>query len=378
MKKLKLISLVPVLFLSSCGQINPVGTYQFRLGKTDDSHIEVTAKITDEAYTIEGMKKMSLTADLGDELSINKLIEEYLGEDSEIGKFLIEKIASMNKELPMYYKVNETTNPKYGNYVDIGSDALSEIINELANSNEQIKKFIEDYGIDINDFTFTPEMTKYIFTTYVNSKNLTFQIPVSLQDLQMQLFWYGPNCPGYLTDILDLVFVLKGMSLPRVDDNYFERMPKVEGERFGNHPLVVKDEAGNIIKSQVQEVNETFEKEFSDTYLYSDSSCTDKIGAFATRVIEGKYQLRYYAYDDAAIKEHISGFVKSNKDESKNPIQFSIDSNNLTNVVHNGQTGKDEGFADENSQNFTFNSLMNEPSFTFRDFHTVYVSLGKI
>lgn len=77
-------------------------------------------------------------------------------------------------------------------------------------------------------------------------------------------------------------------------------------------------------------------------------------------------------------KSIFSGFVKSNKDGSKNPIQFSIDSNNLTNVVHNGQTGKDEGFADENSQNFTFNSLMNEPSFTFRDFHTVYVSLGKI
>ena len=367
MKKLRIMSIVPILVLSSCSQANYAGTYQFRLGKTDGSHFEVTAVLTNDKYNEDGMKKMTLTADLGEDMSPTALIEKY-GEQYPILEpfvdIMIDEIKDI-KEIPFYYKVLNSKVAKYGNRLAIGTDFAVKKIDELKEKYEILKELFEELEIDETTFELKPDQTKYFFGAYVNSKALTFEIPVSVDDLNMQDFWYGKST--------------------LISGDYVDRLPGAKGEeRFGTHPEVKKDDKGNITKNECDEVNKIFEKEFSKTYLYQkDGEGLDVvIGSFVEAEVNGKKSLKCYL-DSSYTESHtnIEGHVYTRNvlgefDEKKD-IRLSVNDDNTTSVTYNDKTGKDEAFIDENGNEFKFIDTMKEP-FVFRDFHTVDLGLAKL
>lgn len=363
MKKLRILSLLPTILLSSCGKLNPAGTYQFRLGKTNDTHLEFTAVLTNEDHlSFSGAKKMTLTADLGDEMSPSVLIASY-GEQYPILepfiKIIQDEVENI-KEIPMYYKVLDIEDPKYGYKLDIGTDFVSKTVGVLKEKYPVIKELLEAFSIPDSEFVITPDKSAYFFSAYVDSKTLTFQIPVSVEDFKMQLLWYG-----------------KSSLLP---EGYIDDMPGEKGEkRFGTHPIVKTDDNYNVIYRDVDVVNKMYEKEFSNTHLYKDGI---KIGSFSTDVIDGKTRLKLFL-DSTYTGSHlnIEGSVKvkgltGEYDEDK-PIKISVDDSHIATVTHNGKTDSDEGFLDGNGNEFTFSKLMQKP-FVFRDFNIVNVGLAKI
>ena len=364
MNRLKILSLLPILTLASCNGVNPYGTYQFRLGKTDGNHIEVTAILSKDDHPVgDGMKKMQLNADLGDSLSPTALIDD-LGNQYPILEPFIE---IMSKEIgnidgiPMYFKVLPIkSNDGFGHRLAVGTDFVSSYISQIEEKYPDIKDFIDSLGIPSEALYVKPEYTQYVFGAYINERQLTFQIPVSIEDLNMQMLWYG-------------------ISNRISDPDYVSKLPGPQGEkRIGSHPQVTKDKAGNIISRESDLVNKMFENEFSNTYLYKDN---EPIGNFVTEVEDDVTTLKLYLRDTyTGPKNNIEGVVYTKSllgdyDEAKN-IKLSVDDNHITNVTHNGKGGKEEGFTDENGTEFLFSYLMQEP-FAFRDYHVVNVGLIK-
>lgn len=366
MKKIKALYLLPALLLSSCSNTNNIyGTYEFRLGKTDGTHIGVSATLKDEAYEqIEGMKKMDLKAEFGEEFSIAKTLDEYAEEYPIMENLLLaikDEFAKIDT-IPFYYSLTEYQNEKYGTRLNVGSDYLTTFFSNIfPDEVETIKE---------NGFDLGPELLENIFSAYIGNKKLTFQIPVSLDDLKYQLCWYG--------------FLIGGRNgLSSLDEN---KLPGDKGRaRIGVHPKITKDEEGNITLDEVKEMNDNFAYEFSNTPLYIkniDDSYTS-VGAFYTKE-ENNKRILYFQYDSSyeGDKTVVDGYVRI-KGESSNifsvekAIKFTLGENGIANVTHNAKTEKEEGFIDANNVEFTFREMMQDP-YEFRNFHDVKVSLAKV
>ena len=369
MKRLLAISILPSILLASCGKVDYSGTYQFRLGKTDGSHLEFTAVLTNDAYSIEGMKKMSLSADLGDEMSPTSVMEQY-GDEYPILEPIVDILKNEFKdikEIPLYYKVTEYKVEKYGYRVDLGTDFVSERIASLKEKYEFIKDLLELLHLEDSTFAITPEQTKYFVGTYISNKALTFEIPVSVHDLEMQYIWYGKSL--FFGDASDL------------PDDFIDLLPGEKGEaRFGTHPIVKYDTKGKKVEDQCAEVNETFKKEFSNTYLYDSEG--NEIGKFVVEEVEGKQKLICYldsSYEGS--HEHIEGYIYTKSGlgdfDVKSEIKLSVNDDNSTSVTYSEETGKNAAFIDENGKSFKFDDSIKAP-FEFRDFHTVNLGLTKI
>ena len=366
MRKLRTLTLLPMIVLSSCAKNNYVGTYQFRLGKTDGSHLELTAVLTKEKYNDNGMKKMTLTADLGEEMSPTTIIQQYGDKYPILEPFvdiIIEEIKDIH-EIPFYYQVLNSKLKKYGNRVAIGTDFVLQKVDELKAKYPAIKDILDTLGIDDSKFVLNPDQIKYFLGSYVNSSILTFEIPVSTDDLTMQTFWYGKS--------------------RLVDGDYLDKLPGTKGEeRFGTHPQVKKDHKGNIIVDECAEVNKTFEKEFSNTHLYiQDGEYNKKIGSFVEGEVDGKKTVKCYLSDSyTGTHQNIEGFIYSKDLEGdftlKQNIKLSINDDSSTNLTYKDATGRDQAFIDENGKEFRFIDVMQDP-FEFRDFHTVDLGLTKI
>lgn len=364
MKRLRVLSLLPALLLASCSKVDYSGTYEFRLGKTDGSHLAVSAVLTNEAYTVEGTKKMSITADLGAEMSPTAIIEQYGEEYPFLEPFIdiiTDEVAGI-KEIPLYYAVTQYKDAKRGVRLNVGTDFAVQKVEELKQKYPIIKELLEYLEIDDSRFEVTPEKAKYYFGAYVDNKVLTFEIPVSMDDLEMQEFWYGKSS--------------------KVSGDYVSRLPGTQGEeRFGTHPKVVTNVQGQVTSSEVEQVNKLFEKEFSNTPIVDSEG--NKIAVLAQEEVEGKKVLRCYLTDTDGVTYPylVDGFVYT-KDmvgafEHKQAIKFKVGADNSAVVAYNDKTGRDEGFVDDNDTEFRFTDTIQAP-YEFRDFHTVNVGLTKI
>ena len=365
MKKLALFSVIPAMLLASCSKFNPYGTYEFRLGKTDGSHLEVSASLLDEDYErVEGTKKMVLKADMGDEFSIAKMLDTYADKYPLIIP-LVEYIKSQIENIDhidLYYNVlEEIKDEKLGTRLGVGSDFFADLLKQI------FPEIVEILG---TDFSLTPDKTEYIFTTYINSKTLTFQIPVSVDDINMQLVWYGK----YIDEDEGLV------ELP------LESMPGPQGRaRFGVHPLVKRDDYGNITYSEVAQVNTIFESDFSKTHLYTlDAESNEvEVGNFVVKTDAADHKQLYLYLNDGYkdVTTNIQGYIYEknihNEYSIKKNIQLSLLNGTLTNVVHNGKADREEGFIDEKGNEIAYSAFYQEP-FVFRDFHCVKLGLTKI
>ena len=358
--RFKLLGLLPALCLSACNNGSYYGTYEFRLGKTDGSHLGLTAKMLKEKYEKrKGYEKLTLSAELGQDFSIEKLVESYEEEYPLIAIFLedfVKKLENVSSIYGYYAVNNEIKNEKYGRRVSIGSDYITEFLEEA---------YPEIF--DDPDFNIAPELFEMFVCAYVNSTTFTFQIPVSLADMQQQLFWYG-----YFLD-------LEGLTpYTALDVNL---LPGEKGEeRIGTHPQVKKDKKGNIVDDQVATINETFKFDFSHTYLYNAEE--KPIGSFAVKENEQKQQVLYYKPFEGETTSPASGHVYTKSilgiyDDNKN-INFDVDTTTgEVKVNYNHKEGKDEGFTDKDGTEFTFPTLMKK-AFVFRDYHDVKVGLTKV
>ena len=390
MNKLKILSLLPALILCSCGKTSKnkyVGTYQFRLGKSDGNHMEVTAVITDDNDPkAEGYKVMNLTADLGDQLDPTKELDEIEDLLDEIAPFLkpfieeelIDKIPGFVnavreemkniKEIKFFYKVTEHKNAKYGNRIELGTHALADILNSIKTKHPDLTDIIDE-GINYlkdtklfrDDMFIMPDKAKYAFNAFIGKKGLTFQVPVSVEDLNQQLIWYGFEQT-----------IGSNVTLP---ENYIVRMPGTKGEdRFGTHPA--KEIKNNkVIKDEVKEVNKEFAYEFSKSPLYSTDDIMDE-SETARFVLDNengtkKLYLKFNGEFDAKIYDGYVGIA------TRKAISLNVGADGLCAVTSNEKTGLKEGFIDENGTEFKFSEVVSDP-FEFRDFNIVNVGLAKV
>ena len=360
MKKLKLLTLLPAMCLSSCSGFSPYGVYEFRLGKTDGSHIALSVELLDEineAHKDEGMRNMKLTMDLGSEFSLDNIAEQFT--DDPVEQALIEEVLKLIKEAGFadntvtgYYKISDIDNPKYGRRVRIGSDILVEVVTKLF---PELADFFKDL--------LTPEMIEKVVTAYINKKQFTLQLPVSLEDAQYQLAWYG---------ILVDTQGASPITYLNMDD-----LPGPKGEdRYGVHPAVFTNDKGEVIKSEVEIMNETFEYQFSRMYLYDEGI---PVGSFIIKKNDKDEQVLYFKpFDHMSTSVEGTIAVKELGEEVFKPIKFHYGRNNgEVDVNPNGKTGLDEGFFDDNNNEFKFSRITKKP-FVFRDFHDVRVGLTKI
>ena len=364
-----LLASVPLLLSSCSGGFSPYGTYEFRLGKTDGSHLAITVDLSNEDYEAkQGTKKMLLGFDLGSEFSIAKMIDGY-EEKYPLFADILERLKDTVKdikEIEFYYSILDIET-KTGKRVAIGSDFLTKIIKDtFPEIAEQIEEYLGSDALDLK-----PEILRYLFTAYINSKTFTFQLPVSQDEIMMQLAWYGK-------------YVSSDSGITDLDP---EKLPGLKGEaRFGSHPSVVSDDEDKVVSSEVAEMNKNFEDVFSNTYLYqydSEKSEEVEIGKFVTKVGEdSKTNLYLYLLDSyKGATTNIKGYIYQkdllNVYSIKQDLQVSVDSSHKCNVVNNGKADKEEGFIDEAAHEITFTSFMKEP-FVFRDFHDVKLGLTKI
>ena len=365
MKRLRVLSLLPALLLASCSKVDYAGVYEFRLGKTDGSHLAVTATLTNEDYIVEGSKKMSITADLGAEMSPTAIIEQYGEEYPLLEPFIdiiTDEVAGI-KEIPLYYSVLNQKDAKRGYKLSLGSDFAAQKVAELKEKYPIVKELLDLFHIEDTRFRLEPETVRYYVGAYVDSKTLTFEMPVSMEDLEMQKFWYGKS--------------------NRISDDYVDKLPGEKGDlRFGTHPKVTTNAQGIITASEVKQVNRDFEKEFSNTPIVDGDD--NKIAVLVQDEVEGKKVLRCHltSTDPEITYPHsIEGFVYT-KDmvgefEHKQAIKFKVSADGSAVVAYNDKTGRDEGFIDDNDTEFRFADTIQAP-YEFRDFHTVNVGLTKI
>lgn len=398
MKKLRILSLLPALILCSCGvkKNKWAGTYQFRLGKSDGNHMEVTAVITDENDPkVEGYKVMTLTGDLGDQLNVMKYLEELedmiddlvdtfrtstdeLSPETDdlddaielLPKFisaLKEEVQAMEK-INFFYKVSDHKNAKYGNRIELGTHAIADLLNSMATKHPELEEVIELVktaasftDLFTEDLFLMPDKAKYAFNAFINKKGLTFQVPISRNDLSLQFMWYG----------FDGVF-LADVEMP---ENYIADMPGVKGEdRFGTHPAKVYQN-NVVVKDEAAEVNEKFKYYFSNSPLYDAVDTENTLSKFVLDESEEQSKI-YMVFKEETFQPGLYEGKILIGGEYKD-ISLNIDEKGKCLVEHNGKKGLKEGFFDNNQEEFRFRDVVKDP-FEFRDFNIVDVGLSKV
>ncbi len=203
MKKFKILPfmLLP-LVLNSCGKDKLLGTYSFQLGKDSGTHFGIFATVTNKnyVYTPEGgeEKIMGKTMNVRLKMGTNKL-----------GTFFDELNIS-DVTIPTYYKIGKELPLGKGNVFHFGfniKDVIEVIIPEEETTDTTTNPLYyegeegttggegtstdgdEDPWEEFSDIK--PEDTEKIVYSYINGTTLTFNIPVSMPDLQFQLYWYG-------------------------------------------------------------------------------------------------------------------------------------------------------------------------------------------
>ena len=145
------LGMLPLLI--SCNSNPYLGEYVFQMGKSKDTHMSVSLKLTDENYDANNPDKGKKF-----ELSMDMLTADVESDMSAI----------LNELTPVtgFYKVNEVDKIYDEARLNIGIDLLGE-------------------------YEIPEEITEKIFVASINGSAVNFYIPVSVEDLQFQLYWYG-------------------------------------------------------------------------------------------------------------------------------------------------------------------------------------------
>ena len=201
MKKIKLFPfmLLP-LALTSCGENKYLGTYSFQLGRDSGTHFGVYATMTNKEYTYkdEGGEIFPLTGEKVMKLKLS------LG-GANIGGIL-DLLSNQDVSIKAYYSIGKKLSNDQGNVLKFGFN-LKEIVDDILPDEEEpepspitmrdgevpVEGEEEDPEIPIPEdlFNILPEQTAKIVYSTISKSSLVFNIPVSMDDLEYQLYWYG-------------------------------------------------------------------------------------------------------------------------------------------------------------------------------------------
>lgn len=383
MKKLKILSLLPSLLLCSCGKGDRwAGLYQFRLGKSDGNHMEITIELTttqDEKFS--DYKVMNMSADLGDNMDPTSVLDDLEEAGEVIIPFLdligisigdkFPKLMEVAKkeltdftDIKLFYNVTSYQPANKSYRLDVGTHEIADRLEKIKVENPDLAEIIDeakDYAKDIpfldDNLNMPPERAKFLFNLFINKKGLTIQVPVSKEDIEMQMIWYGMNYPLFSSS--------EDKLLPA---DYMDKMPGAKGEnRFGTHPLrEVKNNV--VIKDEVAEVNTIFKKEFSKTILTTELLDGPELGRFIIETINNERHLVFlFAGEPTSTVEGYVNFTN---------LKF-------VNVPESGDLGVIEGAGTKaiikgaDDKEYKINDFFINP-FEFRDFNIVDVGLAKV
>ena len=381
MKKILPLLLLSATCLASCGNTDYSGNYKFTLGRPgmNETRVSIEMDLKDEDSGSEEFKEfkkfdakfeLSGVAGIGTgEINLNDIV-------NAMSKYLPVTMKDDVINLPGFYKVQDISNEKYGNKVKIAFD-LGETLNAI---------------VDFLELDPT-ELISHLFVAYCNGSSFTFQLPVSLDDLQMQLAWYGlyvdynPYLKAKVKSVSDLVqFFLEGKLTGIKKYNLFDVEfgdHKLPGEqdhekRFGTHPTLEFNDKGEII-GDIREMNTKFQGYFSNTYLYANNGgeCGEKLASVFIDIDDGSTCLFPLSENfdvsvstqDVIIKKDIG---ITDYDFSENvEAKLTVFEEEYEDGSHGCQLNYLDGTMLELNAEFL------QESFTFRDFHDIKIELKK-
>ena len=163
-----LIFIVPLLLTACNKKPYYVGDYVFQMGKNKDTHMGVTLKLTDNYF---------------DENNHDKGYAFELDID----------MASSSNDSGGFMTMLESVNPIKGFY----------LVNEDIKIYDETKLFLGVGAEYFADYITSPEeleniekLIDSIFVANVNKTTVNLYLPVSMDDLFLQLYWYGYDLTG--------------------------------------------------------------------------------------------------------------------------------------------------------------------------------------
>ncbi len=168
MKKVKFLPfLLMPLLLASCQSNSFVGEYTFQMGKNSGTHFSVGMNLNKNEVTNDGEVvgkeiKISLSAKLADATK----------DDEDNPLYFLYDILAEGINIDGYYNIgNKMAQDNYKLNIGFTLSTIEEIFGET--------------------FVIAPDKIEKIIYSEVNSKAITLFVPVSLDDLLFQLYWYG-------------------------------------------------------------------------------------------------------------------------------------------------------------------------------------------
>ena len=150
------------LLLTSCNKSSYVGYYAFQMGKNEGTHFGLSINLTKQDHFVDGINEGKYFKAVANS---NVLVSESnpTGELIIEGGYTIgEKIDKDKKLVNMHYDMLESL-----------KDLIAIII-----------------GADPSSFETSTYVQKLV-TTDISNRAFNFIVPVSLNDLYLQLYWYG-------------------------------------------------------------------------------------------------------------------------------------------------------------------------------------------
>lgn len=195
LKKALILGAFPFL-LTSCGTESVCGVYSFTMGKDNGTHIRAAIELLDTKLEGRNENEFRFTADLG-------------GTTDNIPPYIADLIRDGIKG---YYRVSDKTTER-GERIYLGTtlSALELYVeSEGITIPEQVKELLKDYSIP-------DDLVEKIISAYLIDGKINLEVPVSINDLLMQLAWYGKYISITNLSIYDLPTNVVG-SHPTAED----------------------------------------------------------------------------------------------------------------------------------------------------------------
>ena len=233
MKKKIVAALMFPLLLCSCSANNYTGIYSFQLGKVDGTHMYAKLNLTDVDFIDEKAKEddpvkkyyiLEISMNMGLDSSIIDIIANVLPKPSDptdqSGTDIIADEDDTVIAVGGYYYIADPV--KDGGHemrLNIELDFNSMIQVDESDEEEEKEENSDDYIIDIPDHL----IESVVYATVYESE-VKLAIPVSLEDLFYQLYWYGYDFNSETYEIV---------------------LEPVDGHPFGSHPTADEIQAIN-------------------------------------------------------------------------------------------------------------------------------------
>ncbi len=178
--------MIPLLV--SCGTSSIAGTYYFQLGKEQGTHFGVYLYLTDEAYIPEQNE------DIGDEsfkkFTFDASVQFPNTEEGSTAEAIENILKYFPDGIPGYYRLTDEKNSKGESRIKVGIN-----YHDVYDTFKQVYKDItgEDFPIEEETLELLNNsmiVQSLLYTTYKDN-TVNMYIPVSIDDVYYQLYWYG-------------------------------------------------------------------------------------------------------------------------------------------------------------------------------------------